>query len=147
VLVVQADGSVDQGALVTGPGDATSVVGQVDGRAVNLLFTVGDGRYLYGVGVAERSFAEGAQQAVDGRMGGPFVGPLVGDTGDWASCCCPSETNNFTCPENLPACRRCADQNPPPPAPTEDDMINCTTTCQNIGGGTFNDCIAACFQA
>jgi hypothetical protein len=68
------------GAATPTAGSTTSVpvVGQSTGRAINLLFTVGDGQYLFGVGTMEHDLA-----TCDGAMGGPFVGPQPGDAGDW----------------------------------------------------------------
>lgn len=65
-------------ALPDGAGDL--VVGQGDGRAVNLLVTLADGRVVYGVGVAEHDVRD-----CTGAMGGPLVGPQPGDAGDWST--------------------------------------------------------------
>jgi hypothetical protein len=78
-LDVSSDGAIDQGVFVTTEGDDLAVVGQATGRAISLMITVEDGRFLYGVGTAEQPVV-----ACDGQMGGPLVGPEGGDTGDWA---------------------------------------------------------------
>jgi hypothetical protein len=86
-LAATADGSVRgllvptataAGTPVAGKPQGIRVVGQTQGRAINLLFVVGDGQELYGVGTMEHDLA-----TCDGAMGGPFVGPQPGDAGDW----------------------------------------------------------------
>jgi hypothetical protein len=85
-LPLEADGAIDHGTLIIGVGEdddapqlsEVPVVGQASGRAVNLLITVGDGQYVYGVGTFEHPVGR-----CQGRMGGPLVGPLPGDAGDW----------------------------------------------------------------
>src|SRR5690349_3613806 len=49
-LAIGPTGAVDHGVLVRPDGTQAAVVGQVTGRAVNLLFTLADGRAIYGVG-------------------------------------------------------------------------------------------------
>jgi hypothetical protein len=144
VLQVGEGGRIDNGALLTADNQATSVVGQINGRAVSLLFTVGDGQTLYGVGVMERDVEEGCAALTEGKLGGPFVGPQAKDGGDWAACCCPSADNNFECPENLPPCRRCRDMPPPPPGGGS-DYNTCAANC-TAGGGNFNECTLGCLQ-
>ncbi|MGI8550210.1 MAG: hypothetical protein ACR2PL_05320 [Dehalococcoidia bacterium] len=57
------------------------VVGQVNGRALNLLFLQPDGGTLYGVGVMQNLL-----QDCSGSLGGPSIGPSDGDFGDWTNC-------------------------------------------------------------
>ncbi|MEA2595561.1 MAG: hypothetical protein QOF01_2030 [Thermomicrobiales bacterium] len=85
-LPLEADSAIDHGTLIVGVGEdddapqlsEVPVVGQASGRAVNLLITVGDGQYVYGIGTFEHPVGR-----CQGRMGGPLVGPLPGDAGDW----------------------------------------------------------------
>lgn len=69
-------GAVDHGQLVKADGTTVPVVGQVTGRAVNLLFTLGRGKTIYRVGTAQHPLA--------GCQPGTLVGPAAGDSGDWA---------------------------------------------------------------
>jgi hypothetical protein len=75
-------GEIDAGGFVPladgKPGDRLAVVGQTVGRAISLLFRLPSGNALYGVGTLEYALAE-----CTGAAGGPFVGPLPGDGGDW----------------------------------------------------------------
>jgi hypothetical protein len=54
--------------------------GQVNGQAINLIFVVRPDTYIFGVGTLQHSVPECA-----GVWGGPFVGPELGDIGDWFS--------------------------------------------------------------
>lgn len=82
----QTTGTFDDGVLIVAdpanPDVITSitVVGQANGRAINLLLDVGDGDAVYGVGTLETDLA-----TCTGRVGGPLVGPAPGDQGDWAA--------------------------------------------------------------
>ena len=58
------------------------VVGQVNGHAINMLFDLGDGAHVYGVGTAE-SDLNACDGVIPGTIGGPAVGPGPGDRGDW----------------------------------------------------------------
>lgn len=146
-LGIRPDGSVENGALAQPEGETLSVVGQVNGRAVNLMITVADGRYAFGVGTSELDFREACRAGVEsgmysavGQMGGPFVGPQTGDSGDWLVCCCPSDANNYDCGE-LPACGRCRPPVGGGPSPDPD----CVIACYQAGGGT-QACQHACLQ-
>ena len=55
------------------------VVGQVNGRAINLIVHPPKA-FVFGVGTA---FEPIAGEACGKILGGPFVGPKPGDTGDW----------------------------------------------------------------
>ena len=87
VYLARRDEAGNEVATATPEGDPTAgtielpVVGQATGRAINLMITVGDGQYVFGVGTLERPLDQ-----CGGEMGGPFVGPEAGDTGDWAPC-------------------------------------------------------------
>lgn len=59
---------------------AYEMSGQVNGRAVNLMFDLGDGKYVYGVGTAKDRFDGGNCGT---QLGGPLVGSEPGDMGDW----------------------------------------------------------------
>jgi hypothetical protein len=73
-------GAIDQGSFVLDDGRELPVVGQVTGRAVNLMITVADGQVIFGVGTLENDLSVCA-----GQMGGPLVGPQPGDQGDWGT--------------------------------------------------------------
>jgi hypothetical protein len=80
-LALQED---DDGAL-TGTFDSTDgklsaqVVGQANGHAINLAIDLGNRQHLFVVGTMWSTFA-----GCTGAMGGPFVGPQIGDIGDWS---------------------------------------------------------------
>ena len=75
-------GAIDEGVMAMDDGTSISVVGQAEGHAVNLLFTVADGQYLFGVGTSESNLAD-CNGVLEGTMGGLFVGPQPGESGDW----------------------------------------------------------------
>jgi len=77
-LQVEPDGRIDTGVLALADGSTIPVVGQTNGRAINLFFDLGDGTFIAGVGTAQYAVRE-----CRGPMGGPFTGPLDGDAGDW----------------------------------------------------------------
>jgi hypothetical protein len=80
----EAGTAVESGTTDADPMAGTQelpVVGQANGRAINLMITVADGQYVFGVGTLENDISQ-----CGGEMGGPFVGPEPGDTGDWAPC-------------------------------------------------------------
>ena len=79
-LAVRVDpsGRIDDGVLLQSGGPNVGVVGHATGRAIILLFQLEDRHNLYGVGTLEHDIRE-----CRGAMGGPFVGPLAGDSGDW----------------------------------------------------------------
>ncbi len=76
-LEVGASGTVS-GILKLGDGSQVKAVGQANGRAINLMFDLGNDQKVFGVGTTERDIREGG-----GMMGGPFSGPRAGDLGDW----------------------------------------------------------------
>ena len=57
-----------------------NATGQVSGQAINLIFVVRPDTYIFGVGTLQHPVPECA-----GVWGGPFVGPELGDIGDWFS--------------------------------------------------------------
>jgi hypothetical protein len=68
------------GVFALEDGSEALVAGQVAGRAVNLIFDLGDERYIYGVGTALYNVRD---EDCGGALGGPLVGPEPGDSGDW----------------------------------------------------------------
>lgn len=76
-IVVKQDGRLD-GQLTLADGGHIATVGQANSRAINLMFTTPDGHSIFGVGTAAQPISR-----CEGLFGGPFVGPLPGDSGDW----------------------------------------------------------------
>lgn len=76
-MVVKADGGLD-GQLTLADGSRIATVGQANGRAINLMLTTPDGQSIFGVGTAAQPISQ-----CGGLLGGPFVGPQAGDSGDW----------------------------------------------------------------
>lgn len=68
------------GKLLQGDQSELQVAGQVVGRAVNLVFILAEGKYIFGVGTALNQIKN---YGCGGVLGGPFVGPEPGDAGDW----------------------------------------------------------------
>jgi hypothetical protein len=58
----------------------STVAGNETGGAINLLFRLGPGRHLFGVGTAVYFRSNHRIE-----LGGPFVGPRRGDSGGWAA--------------------------------------------------------------
>jgi hypothetical protein len=93
-LLISDSGAIDRGVFVPiqdgQPGDPISVVGQITGRAVNLLFQLPAGP-VFGIGTSidDLRMAAGLFDPNTGKMnqpfplGGSFVGPQDGDQGDW----------------------------------------------------------------
>jgi hypothetical protein len=78
-LVIEPSGAVGRGVMTNDDGGfVAAVVGQITGRAVNLAFTLEDGRVLYGVGTSRGDLRMGVFE-----LGGPLVGPEQADAGDW----------------------------------------------------------------
>ena len=78
-LVVRAEPSGRASAVLTlQDGSTLPATGHVNGQAINLVFVVRQDTYLFGVGTSQHNFHECA-----GVWGGPFVGPELGDIGDW----------------------------------------------------------------
>jgi hypothetical protein len=68
------------GSFALEDGNEVLVVGQVTGRAVNLLFDLGDERYIFGAGTSLNNVRD---EDCGGALGGSLVGPEPGDSGDW----------------------------------------------------------------
>jgi hypothetical protein len=76
---VESDGSLS-GRFILDDGGEVPLAGQVNGRAINLILTVAEGKYIYGVGTALNDIIS---DECGTAMGGPFVGPEAGDSGEW----------------------------------------------------------------
>lgn len=76
-IVVKDDGALD-GQLTLADGSHIATVGQANGRAINLMLTTPAGQAIFGVGTAAQPISQ-----CGGLLGGPFVGPQPGDSGDW----------------------------------------------------------------
>ncbi len=76
-LTTDATGAVT-GTLVQADGTEVNATGQVNGRAIHLVFALGNDQYVFGVGSLQYPFQE-----CRGAIGGPFTGPQPGDSGDW----------------------------------------------------------------
>ena len=77
-LHVDATGSVT-GVLKQSKGvPVVSIVGQANGRAINLLFDLGTHGLLFGVGTMQEDL-----RTCKGHAGGPLVGPADPDSGSW----------------------------------------------------------------
>lgn len=68
------------GQFLVEDGTQILIAGQVVGHSISMIFDLGDERYIYGVGVSLRDVRS---DDCGGPMGGPFVGPGEGDSGDW----------------------------------------------------------------
>lgn len=66
--------------LIQENGSEVIATGQAHGQAINLVFFVNEELRMYGVGTADNDI-----NVCRGEMGGPLIGPLPGDSGDWAS--------------------------------------------------------------
>jgi hypothetical protein len=149
VLAVKTDqeGRVD-GTFVAGGGALATVAGQATGRAVTLVFDLGQNGVVYGVGGGDADFSSCRMRS----LGGPLVGPLPGDAGDWALIrgrlteippvclagdpnCPPEEVEPV--PSPIPGGEVC---------PVEDDVQTCIDICtgEGVGGDTCSrNCRAA----
>lgn len=78
-LDVDETGSAS-GLLTTDDGLEVPVVGQINGRAINLVFDLGDDVYIFGLGTSVEPIGA---ESCGGSLGGPFVGPALDDTGTW----------------------------------------------------------------
>jgi hypothetical protein len=76
-LQIESSGSVS-GVLANREGSEVNVVGQANGRAINLVFNLANGQRVFAVGSLEKDIRD-----CQGVAGGPLVGPQPGDSGDW----------------------------------------------------------------
>ena len=120
------DGRIDEGELIPKGAAPLPVVGHATGRSVSLLFTTGEGQYLYGAGVAEHDLGQ-----CIGTMGGPFVGPGAGDLGDWLIC--DGDLN--------PGCSVCQFGYPEPQACS---LASCRLGCPAPGLPGRRECLEMC---
>ena len=79
-LTVDATGAAEGSLVTSDTGAEYPVVGQVNGRAINLAFDLGDNVYIFGLGTAFEPIGAGNCGLA---LGGPFVGPSPDDTGTW----------------------------------------------------------------
>lgn len=68
------------GKLMQEAGGEILAAGQVVGRAVHLVFDLGEDQTVFGVGTAKVRITN---DTCGLELGGPFVGPAPGDAGDW----------------------------------------------------------------
>jgi hypothetical protein len=76
--VISADGPIDNGRLVVEGGTEFPVVGQWDGRALNVRVDIAADQTLILVGTAAQPLDQ-----CTGDVDGLLTGPRVGDLGDW----------------------------------------------------------------
>ena len=77
-LTIEESGSTT-GTFTLGDGTAVNVTGQIMGRAVSLVFDMGNDDFIFGTGASLNSF-----DGCNTYAGGPLVGPSGGSSGDWA---------------------------------------------------------------
>jgi hypothetical protein len=68
------------GKLLQASGGEILAAGQVIGRAIHLVFDLGEDQTVFGVGTAKTRITN---ETCGLALGGPFVGPAAGDAGDW----------------------------------------------------------------
>ena len=78
-LTVEPSGNAT-GVLETDDGTSIDVIGQVNNRAFNLVFDLGNDTYVFGVGTSVYEFNTCDPNNV---ARGPLVGPEIDDTGAW----------------------------------------------------------------
>jgi hypothetical protein len=83
------------GKLMQENGGEILAAGQVNGRAIHLVFELGGEQLVFGVGTAK---ARITNDTCGLALGGPFVGPAPGDAGDWLA------TKRGANPSSTPAC-------------------------------------------
>lgn len=66
------------GTLATDDSTSVAITGYAVSQSINLVFDLGDGRQIFGVGSLQNDIRE-----CKGLAGGPFTGPEPGDSGDW----------------------------------------------------------------
>ncbi len=77
-LTIDPSGS-HRGVLTQPDGSGVSVVGHVTGQSLTVLFDLGDGRFISGLGTADSDI----RACTFTTLLGPFVGPDVADSGTW----------------------------------------------------------------
>ena len=81
-LPLTPDGAYS-GVLVEDDGTQVPVVGQVSGRSMTVLFMLDQGQLISGLGTADSPIEDCAFT----RLFGPFVGPMLNDSGAWGEPC------------------------------------------------------------
>lgn len=76
-LQIQPSGSIS-GVLATDDNLNVLVTGYAINQAINMVFDLSNGQYIFGVGSLQHNIQE-----CKGVAGGPFTGPEPGDNGDW----------------------------------------------------------------
>ena len=89
--VVSADGADVSAVLPAAP---IPVVGQINGRSVNLVFELAEDKHVFGSGSSTTDLS-GCEGPIDGSVGGAAVGPEEGDRGDWLGKYCVLVPNPF----------------------------------------------------
>ena len=79
-LVINDDGAIDDGDLVTSGGTSHPLVGQANGRALDVRVDLGGGQSLALLGVAQQDLI-----LCRGQIDGTFAGPEFGDMGVWTT--------------------------------------------------------------
>jgi len=77
-LTIDPSGS-HRGVLTQPDGSGVSVVGQVTGQSLTVLFDLGDNRFISGLGTADSDI----RACSFTTLLGPFVGPDPADSGTW----------------------------------------------------------------
>jgi hypothetical protein len=77
-VTIDPDGSINEGSFINEDGDEFDLVGQVNGRAVNLRIDLGEDGFLSLNGTAQRDF-----DLCRGEAEGTFGGPEPKDLGTW----------------------------------------------------------------
>ncbi len=83
LALITDETGASSGAFVTEDEQTLPVVGQINGHAVNLMFTPAAGPPIFGVGTSAVDLST-CHGALYSPGGGPLVGPNAGDSGDWA---------------------------------------------------------------
>jgi hypothetical protein len=77
-LDIDAEGAIDSGSFTTLDGQRYPLVGEADGRALDLRIDLGNDQLLTLTGTAEQAFA-----ICQGAAAGSFSGPEMGNMGTW----------------------------------------------------------------
>lgn len=77
-ITISAGGAIDSGSFTPDGGISAPVVGETEGRALDLRLTFADGQALVLTGTGEYPI-----DTCSGALSGGFSGPRLGDTGSW----------------------------------------------------------------
>jgi hypothetical protein len=123
-------GAIAQGQIQLPDGTMVPVVGQRNGRAINLRLALPNQQTLVAVGTAEQDLAM-CQGAVDGLL----TGPQLGDLGDWHGTLQRQASMTSTA---VVTNQNQTNQPPPTYEPTyESTMMPTTETAPPMGTGTY----------